>query len=55
MDRRGRSLEDLVTIIREHEDRSIGFQSRTESIDNTTAGGRLIFHILVHSRNLSET
>ncbi|WP_374962226.1 recombinase family protein [Spongiibacter tropicus] len=45
LDRLGRSLKDLVTIIGELEDRGIGFQSLTESIDTTTAGGRLIFHI----------
>ena len=45
LDRLGRSLEHLVQIIRELEDRKIGFQSLTESIDTTNAGGKLIFHI----------
>lgn len=45
LDRLGRSLEHLVQIVHELEDRRIGFQSLTESIDTTTAGGKLIFHI----------
>lgn len=45
LDRLGRSLEHLVQIIRELEGRKIGFQSLTESIDTTNAGGKLIFHI----------
>ncbi|MDP1595380.1 MAG: recombinase family protein [Methylotenera sp.] len=45
LDRLGRSLEHLVQIIHELEDRKIGFQSLSESIDTTNAGGKLIFHI----------
>ncbi|MDO9232548.1 MAG: recombinase family protein [Methylotenera sp.] len=45
LDRLGRSLEHLVQIIHELEDRKIGFQSVTESIDTSNAGGKLIFHI----------
>ena len=45
LDRLGRSLEHLVQIIRELEDRKISFQSLTENIDTKPAGGRLIFHI----------
>ena len=45
LDRLGRSLEHLVQIVHELEDRKIGFQSLTESIDTTNAGGKLIFHI----------
>ena len=45
LDRLGRSLKDLVGIISSLEDRGIGFQSLTESIDTTSAGGKLIFHI----------
>jgi DNA invertase Pin-like site-specific DNA recombinase len=45
LDRLGRSLEHLVQIVHELEDRKVGFQSLTEAIDTTNAGGKLIFHI----------
>lgn len=45
LDRLGRSLKDLVGIIQDLEDRSVGFKSLTENIDTTSAGGKLIFHI----------
>ena len=45
LDRLGRSLSDLITIIKELESREIGFRSLTEAIDTTTTGGRLVFHI----------
>jgi DNA invertase Pin-like site-specific DNA recombinase len=45
LDRLGRSLKDLVSIITTLEQQSIGFKSVTESIDTTTPGGKLVFHI----------
>lgn len=45
LDRLGRSLPDLLQIIRTIEERGIGFKSLTETIDSTTASGKLIFHI----------
>lgn len=45
LDRLGRSLDHLVQIVHQLETRKIGFQSLTESIDTTNAGGKLIFHI----------
>src|SRR3954447_4170000 len=45
LDRLGRSLKDLITRIRELNDRKIGFKSLTENIDTKTSGGKLIFHI----------
>ncbi len=45
LDRLGRSMKELVAIIQELEDKGIGFRSLTESIDTTSAGGKLIFHI----------
>lgn len=45
LDRLARSLKDLVAIIQELQDRGIGFKSLTESIDTTSPGGRLVFHI----------
>lgn len=45
LDRLARSLKDLVEIISQLDERKIGFKSLTESIDTTSSGGRLIFHI----------
>ncbi|MBO1926634.1 recombinase family protein [Thiomicrorhabdus sp. 6S2-11] len=45
LDRLARSLKDLVEMISELDERKIGFKSLTESIDTTSAGGKLIFHI----------
>jgi len=45
LDRLARSLKDLVEIVQELHGREIGFKSLTESIDTTSSGGRLVFHI----------
>jgi DNA invertase Pin-like site-specific DNA recombinase len=45
LDRLARSLKDLVEIIYDLNQRGIGFRSLTESIDTTSSGGRLVFHI----------
>ena len=45
LDRLGRSLAHLIEVISALEARSVGFLSITESIDTTTSGGRLIFHV----------
>jgi DNA invertase Pin-like site-specific DNA recombinase len=45
LDRMGRSISHLIKTIRTLEQNRIGFQSLTEKIDTTTAGGRLIFHL----------
>lgn len=45
LDRLGRSLKDLIETVNELAGRGIGFKSLTESIDTTTSGGRLVFHI----------
>ena len=45
LDRLGRSLKHLIETITGLNDRKIGFKSITESIDTTTSGGKLIFHI----------
>lgn len=45
LDRLGRSLKNLIEIMNLLEERSIGFRSLQESIDTTTSGGKLIFHI----------
>jgi DNA invertase Pin-like site-specific DNA recombinase len=46
MDRVARSLADLLRRIKLIEDAGAGFKSLTESIDTTTAGGRLIMHVM---------
>ncbi len=45
LDRFGRSLIDLVQTVQQLRDRGVGFRSLHESIDTTTSGGRLIFHV----------
>ena len=45
LDRLGRSLPHLIETVSRLEARGVGFRSLTESIDTTTPGGRLIFHV----------
>jgi DNA invertase Pin-like site-specific DNA recombinase len=45
LDRLGRSLRHLVDMITGLADRGIGFRSLQESIDTTTPGGKLVFHV----------
>ena len=45
LDRLARSLSQLLSTIEDLEERGIGFQSITEQIDTTTAGGKLVFSI----------
>jgi DNA invertase Pin-like site-specific DNA recombinase len=45
LDRLGRSLKHLIDTITQLQERGIGFRSITESIDTTTSGGKLIFHV----------
>jgi DNA invertase Pin-like site-specific DNA recombinase len=45
LDRLGRSLQHLISTVTTLEKQDIGFRSLQESIDTTTSGGRLIFHI----------
>jgi DNA invertase Pin-like site-specific DNA recombinase len=45
LDRLGRSLKSLIETINWLEEKGVGFQSLQESIDTTTSGGKLIFHI----------
>lgn len=46
LDRLGRSLGHLIEVITGLRDSDIGFRSLSEAIDTTTAGGRLIFHVM---------
>ena len=45
LDRLGRSLRHLVDVIAQLEACGVGFKSLQESIDTTTPGGRLTFHL----------
>jgi DNA invertase Pin-like site-specific DNA recombinase len=45
LDRFGRSLVHLIENVHELRARKIGFRSLQESLDTTTSGGKLIFHV----------
>jgi DNA invertase Pin-like site-specific DNA recombinase len=45
LDRLGRSLRHLIDNVTALQERGIGFKSLQESIDTTTSGGKLVFHI----------
>jgi DNA invertase Pin-like site-specific DNA recombinase len=45
LDRLGRTLKKLILMIEDLSKRNIAFMSLRESIDTTTSGGRLIFHV----------
>lgn len=45
LDRLGRSLKHLIETVNSLQEAGIGFASLKESIDTTTSGGKLIFHL----------
>ena len=45
LDRLGRNIADLISIINELNAKGVGFKTLTGDIDTTTASGKLIFHI----------
>lgn len=45
LDRLGRSLPHLLDVVGSLAERGVGFRSLTESIDTTTSGGKLVFHV----------
>jgi DNA invertase Pin-like site-specific DNA recombinase len=45
LDRLGRSLKHLIETINELHSKGVGFVSVQESINTTTSGGKLIFHV----------
>lgn len=45
LDRLGRSLPHLLSVVADLEARNIELRSLTETIDTATAGGRLVFHV----------
>ena len=46
LDRLGRSLRDLITMLDDMRDRGIGFQSLTEAIDTETPTGRAMWQMI---------
>ena len=46
LDRLGRSLKNLIALVENLAERGVGFRSLTESIDTTTANGKLFFSIM---------
>ena len=46
LDRLGRSMQDLINLTQEMNDKGIGFVSIKDSIDMSTATGRLYFHLM---------
>ncbi len=45
LDRLGRSLRHLIDTVTGLDAQGVGFRSLRESIDTTTSGGRLVFHL----------
>jgi DNA invertase Pin-like site-specific DNA recombinase len=45
LDRLGRSLPHLIEAVTALRERQIGFRSLQESLDTTTSGGKLVFHV----------
>jgi DNA invertase Pin-like site-specific DNA recombinase len=45
LDRLARSLKNLIEIVHLLEQKQVGLRSLAESIDTTTPGGKLVFHI----------
>lgn len=44
LDRLGRSLQELITLVNGIRAKDAGFKSLTENMDTTTSGGKLVFH-----------
>ena len=45
LDRLGRSIEELIELVNGLQGRGVGFRSLRESLDTTSPGGRLVFHV----------
>ena len=45
LDRFGRSLQELIELVNELKARGVEFVSLRESLDTTTPGGRLVYHV----------
>ena len=45
LDRLGRSLQHLISVVNQLNERGVAFRSLTEGFDTSTPGGQLVFHI----------
>ena len=45
LDRLGRSLRNLLELVAQLEEKKVGFRSLQESMDTSSSGGKLIFHV----------
>lgn len=45
LDRLGRSLQHLISVVTQLNDRGVAFRSLTEGFDTSSPGGQLVFHI----------
>lgn len=45
LDRLGRSIKELIQLVGDLEERGVEFRSLRESLDTSTPGGRLVFHV----------
>ncbi len=46
LDRLGRNVRDLITLVSELQARGVNFRSLTDSIDTSTPAGRFFFHVM---------
>jgi DNA invertase Pin-like site-specific DNA recombinase len=46
LDRLGRSIRHLIDTVGQLQEPKVGFRSLQESIDTTTSGGKLVFHVI---------
>jgi len=46
LDRLGRSVKNLITLVGDLNSKGIHFKSLTDSIDTSTASGRFFFHVM---------
>ena len=46
LDRLGRSLKNLIALVEDLAEKGVGFRSLSESIDTTTANGKLFFSLM---------
>lgn len=53
LDRLGRSVRDLITLVSELQARGVNFRSLTDSIDTSTPAGRFFFHVISDMRRWS--